>query len=259
MKSIDLNCDMGESFGAWKMWRDCELMDFVSSINIACGFHAGDPSVIRKTVEKAILKGVAIGAHPGFPDLQGFGRREMNLSAQEVFDTVIYQVAAIKGICEAFGAKLNHVKPHGALYNQAAKDENLAKAIASAVSKLDSNLVFYGLSGSRLISEAEKVGLKTASEVFADRTYKADGTLTPRNQPNALIDDPAVAANQVLEMINKSAVTATDGTNVSIKAETICIHGDGANALEFAETIYGVLKTNGIRIECSDARSETRL
>src|SRR5688572_24711438 len=179
-QSIDLNCDMGESFGAWKMGRDAELMDYVSSVNIACGFHAGDPTVIRKTVETGIKKGVAIGAHPSFPDLQGFGRRAMALSPQEVFDTVLYQTSAVKGICEALGVKLNHVKPHGALYNQAAKDKSLAEAIAEAVKSIDKNLIFYGLSGSFLISEAEKIGLKTASEVFADRSYQTDGSLTPR-------------------------------------------------------------------------------
>lgn len=248
MKTIDLNCDMGESFGAWTMGRDAELMNYVSSINIACGFHAGDASVIRKTVETAIEKGVSIGAHPGFPDLQGFGRREMKLSSKEVFDIVLYQVAAVKGICEALGAKLHHVKPHGALYNQAAKDGNLAESIADALLKSDQNLIFYGLSGSFLISEAEKLGLKTASEVFADRTYMPDGTLTPRTQPNALIDDPLIAADQVLEMINEGTVTAIDGTKVPIKAETICIHGDGPHALEFARSINTRLKESGLNI-----------
>ena len=249
MKSIDLNCDMGESYGAWEMGRDAELMKFVSSVNIACGFHAGDATVIRKTVENAILNNVAIGAHPGFPDLQGFGRRDMKLSAQEIFDIVLYQISAIKGICEALGAKLHHVNPHGALYNQAGKNADFSKAIADAVLKIDQDLIFYGISGSFLISEAENLGLKTASEVFADRTYSTDGTLTPRNQPNALIDDPAIAARQVLEMINNHVVTANDGTKVRVKAETICIHGDGENALEFAKRINEELKASGIKIE----------
>ena len=247
-QSIDLNCDMGESFGAWKMGRDAELMDYVSSVNIACGFHAGDPTVIRKTVETGINKGVAIGAHPSFPDLQGFGRRAMTLSQEEVFDTVLYQISAVKGICEALGAKLNHVKPHGALYNQAAKDAGISEAIAKAVRSADKNLILYGLSGSCLISEAEKVGLKTASEVFADRTYQTDGSLTPRTEPNALIHDSEQAISQVLKMISKQIVTATGGESVSIKAETICIHGDGANALEFARLIRQSLIENGIEI-----------
>ena len=248
MNSVDLNCDMGESFGAWQMGSDAALMDYVSSINIACGFHAGDATVIRKTVETALSKNVRIGAHPSFPDLQGFGRRDMNLSATEVFDIVLYQVSAVKGICEAFGARLNHVKPHGALYNKAAKHAELAAAVVEAVQKADGNLVFYGLSGSFLISEAEKAGLSTASEVFADRTYTADGTLTPRSEPNALIHEPKQAIAQVLEMILEQSVTAANGEKVTLKAETVCIHGDGANALEFAKLINSELSRCGILI-----------
>ncbi len=248
MFSIDLNCDIGESFGAWTMGNDAALMDFVSSVNIACGFHAGDASVIRRTIETAVKNGVKIGAHPSYPDLQGFGRREMKISADEVFDIVLYQVAALKGICEAFETRLNHVKPHGALYNTAAKDAKIAAAIAEAVKKIDKNLVFYGLSGSFLISEAEKIGLQTASEVFADRTYKSDGTLTPRTEPNALIHDSKQAVAQVLEMIFEQKVTATGGEKVALKAETICIHGDGANGLEFARLINAELTRCGIKI-----------
>jgi UPF0271 protein len=248
MLSIDLNCDMGESFGAWRMGNDAALMDFVSSVNIACGFHAGDAGVMRKTVETAIAKGVAVGAHPGFPDLQGFGRREMKMPAQEIFDIVLYQVSALKGICEASGGKLHHVKPHGALYNQAAKDAGFAVAIAEAVKAIDKNLIFYGLSGSFLISEAEKLGLKTASEVFADRTYQTDGNLTPRSEPNALIYDAGSVVEQVLQMIQTQTVTATSGETVPIKAETVCIHGDGEHALEFARMIRQKLIDNGIEV-----------
>ncbi|MEO8072152.1 MAG: 5-oxoprolinase subunit PxpA [Acidobacteriota bacterium] len=249
MVSIDLNCDMGESFGAWQMGNDAALMDYVSSVNIACGFHAGDASVIRKTIEAAIEKGVAVGAHPSFPDLQGFGRRAMSLSVQEVFDVVLYQIAAVKGICETLGEKLHHVKPHGALYNQAAIDADLAEAIAKAVEAIDENLILYGLSGSFLISEAEKIGLRTASEVFADRTYQSNGTLTPRNLANALITDTEKAVSQVLQMISEQSVTAINGETISLKAETVCIHGDGAHALEFAKTINAKLKKKGINIE----------
>lgn len=246
---IDLNCDMGESFGAWEMGRDADLMDYVSSVNIACGFHAGDASVIRETVETAISKNVAVGAHPSFPDLQGFGRREMKMSAQEIFDAVLYQVAAVKGICEAFGGKLHHVKPHGALYNQAAKDKNTARAIVEAVKKLDAKLIFYGLSNSFLISEAEQINLKTASEVFADRTYQPHGTLTPRTESNALIETAKQSVAQVLQMIKSQTVTATNGEQISITAETVCIHGDGANALRFAKTIRQALIDNDIKIQ----------
>lgn len=245
---IDLNCDMGESFGAWRMGRDAELMDYVSSVNIACGFHAGDPTVIRKTVETAIKKGVTVGAHPSFPDLQGFGRREMKLAPEEIFDIVLYQVAAVKGVCESLGIKLHHVKPHGALYNQAARDKTMAKAVARAVKAVDQNLIFYGLSGSFLISEADRIGLKTASEVFADRTYASDGTLTPRTDANALIKDPGRAVAQVLQIIKEQAVTTVSGEKVSLKAETVCIHGDGENALEFAKTIKENLLKNGVEV-----------
>jgi UPF0271 protein len=248
MLSIDLNCDMGESFGAWRMGNDAALMDYVSSVNIACGFHAGDAGVMRETVEKAIEKGVAVGAHPSFPDLQGFGRREMKMSARDVFDIVLYQVSALKGICEASGGKLHHVKPHGALYNQAAKDADLAAAIAEAVKAIDKNLIFYGLSGSFLIIEAEKIDLKTASEVFADRTYQRDGSLTPRSEPNALIQDSEKASEQVLQMIQTQTVTTASGETIPIKAETVCIHGDGAHALEFAQTIRQKLIDNNIEI-----------
>ena len=249
MLSVDLNCDMGESFGAWTMGNDAALMNFVSSVNVACGFHSGDATVIRQTVEMAIAKGVAVGAHPSFADLQGFGRREIKMSAAEVFDIVLYQVAAVKGICEASGGKLHHVKPHGALYNQAAKDANLAEAIAKSIKAIDENLILYGLAGSYLISEAEKIGLKTASEVFADRTYQADGSLTPRSQPNALITDTETAVAQVWQMISAQTVTATDGETVQLRAETVCIHGDGAHALDFAKTINARLKANGVMIE----------
>ncbi len=248
MQKVDLNCDMGESFGAWKMGNDAELMDYVSSVNIACGFHAGDASTIRQTVELAIKKGVAIGGHPSFPDLQGFGRRSMSLSPQEVFDIVLYQVSAIKGICESLGGQLHHVKPHGALYNQAAKDKHLAEAIAKAVKSIDENLILYGLSGSFLISEAENIGLKTANEVFADRTYQADGSLTPRSESNALIKDTETAISQVLQMVKEQTVTTTNGETIPLKAETICIHGDGENAVDFAREINSALSENGILI-----------
>ena len=240
---------MGESFGAWQMGRDAELMDYVSSINVACGFHAGDASVIRKTIETAIKKEVAIGAHPSFPDLQGFGRRAMSLSAQEVFDVVLYQVSALKGICEASGATLHHVKPHGALYNHAAKDAKLAEAIARAVKAIDGNLIVYGLSNSFLISEAEKISLKTASEVFADRTYQRDGTLTSRTDANALIHDTEQSVSQVLEMMRGQSVTATTGEKVALKSETVCIHGDGENALQFAVAIHRELTEKGVTIK----------
>ena len=248
MLKVDLNCDMGESFGAWKMGNDGAIMKYVSSVNVACGFHAGDPTTIRNTVCLALDEGVAIGAHPSYPDLQGFGRRNMSLTSKEIHDIVLYQVAALKGVCEASGGQLHHVKPHGALYNQAAKDIEMAHAIAEAVRSIDRELILYGLAGSHLISEAEKFGLRAANEVFADRTYRADGTLTPRTEKNALISDSRTAAAQALQMVKDNTVTATNGAAVSVNAETICIHGDGENALEFSRSLHQELSEQKIEI-----------
>lgn len=248
MHSIDLNCDMGESFGVWKTGSDAELMDYVSSVNLACGFHAGDPTTIRKTVETALEKGLAIGAHPGYPDLQGFGRRDMSFSGEETRDLVLYQVAAMKGICEARGGTLSHVKPHGALYNKAARDPVLASSIVDAVKDIDKNLILFGLSGSFLISEAEAAGLQTASEVFADRTYSDDGTLTPRDRSNALITDINASVLQVLQMIESQTVTATSGRPIPVRADTICIHGDRPNATSFARAINEAICRRNIGI-----------
>lgn len=248
MHTVDLNCDMGESFGAWTMGNDAALMDHVSSVNIACGFHAGDPSTIRETIQTAVEKGVAIGAHPSYPDLQGFGRRQMSLSSQEIYDLILYQVAALKGICEACGGKLHHVKPHGALYNQAAKSKEMSRAIAEAVKAVDRMLVFYGGSRSELITEATSIGLRTASEVFADRTYQSDCSLTPRSQPQALITDSQAAIDQAVQMVEKGTVKTLHGDEISINAETICLHGDGEHALEFAVAIRRAFATRGIEV-----------
>lgn len=248
MQHIDLNCDMGESFGAWTMGNDEALMQYISSANIACGFHAGDASIMRKTATLAMQKGVAIGAHPGFADLQGFGRRNMALNAQEVYDICVYQIGAMLNVSKAIGARLHHVKPHGALYNMAAKDAAMAQAIAQATKDSHEDLILYGLSGSLLISEAEKIGLRTASEVFADRTYQADGSLTPRTQPNAMIEDTHKAVAQVIRMVKEQTVVSTEGKIVPIKADTICIHGDGPHAVAFAEALNEKLKAEGLII-----------
>lgn len=239
---------MGEGFGAYEIGNDSALMSLISSANIACGFHAGDASIMRKTAEMAIEKGVAIGAHTSFPDLQGFGRRNMALSPQEVYDICVYQIGAMFGIVRALGGKLHHVKPHGALYNMAAKDAKLAESIAKATRAIHPNLILYGLAGSYLISEAEKIGLQTASEVFADRTYQNDGSLTPRTQSNALINSTEDAISQVVMMIEEGAVIATDGTKVQLKADTVCVHGDGEHAVEFATELRRVLLEKKIQI-----------
>ncbi|MGB7069909.1 MAG: 5-oxoprolinase subunit PxpA [Pyrinomonadaceae bacterium] len=243
-RSIDLNCDMGEGFG-----NDAALMKYVSSANIACGFHAGDASTMRRTVELAIESDTAIGAHPGYFDPQGFGRNAISLPLQEVSDIVLYQVSALKGICESFGADLRHVKPHGALYNQAAKDEDLARCVAAAVKSIDRDLILYGLYGSFLISAAKSIGLRTASEAFADRTYKADGTLSPRFEPNSLISIASAAADQVIRMIRTRTIEATDGTSIPIRADTICIHGDGDHSVELAAAIRQAVDNGEIDVK----------
>ena len=240
---IDLNCDMGEGCG-----NDAELMDYVSSTNIACGFHAGDAATMRRTVETALEKGVAIGAHPGYPDRENFGRVAMQLSPRQVREIVTEQIATLSEIAVAAGGKLSHVKAHGAMYNQAAHDTELAAAIAEAVRDFDENLVLFCLSGSPMISEAEKLGLRSASEVFADRTYQRDGTLTPRTQSNALIHETDLAVGQAIQMLTSGTVTTVDGATVDIRANTICLHGDGENALEFAISISRALAQNNIAI-----------
>lgn len=248
MYCVDLNCDLGESFGAYKIGMDEEILRFVTSANIACGFHAGDPSVMKKTVKLALDNKVEIGAHPGLPDLAGFGRRNMNISPQEAHDIVIYQIGALSGFVKAEGTKMQHVKPHGALYNMAAKNSNLANAIAEAVYKVDSELILFGLAGSELIRAGERIGLQTANEVFADRTYDIDGTLTPRTEPDALIHDKDQAVSQVVRMIKKGKVTTRQGADAPVKADTICIHGDGSEALIFARQIKETLEASGIEI-----------
>jgi UPF0271 protein len=248
MMQIDLNCDMGEFTGEAAIAKDAALMDYISSVNIACGGHAGDEEVMRRTVASAIEKGVAIGAHPGYEDKENFGRTAMDLRLEEVYELVMEQVIALKKITEEEGGNLHHVKPHGALYNQAAKDAELAYTIAAAVYEIDPALIFYGLSGSMLISQAENVGLRTASEVFADRTYQNDGSLTPRSQPVALITETKKSLAQVEQMITDQQVTTLTGEIIPIRAETICIHGDGEHALEFARAANEFLKERGIKI-----------
>lgn len=243
MVTVDLNCDLGEGYP-----HDAELMRYITSANIACGFHAGDESTMLTTAWLAQDQDVAIGAHPGYRDLEGFGRHPMNLPPREVHRIVLEQIRRLKGICDDIGAALHHVKPHGALYNQAAKDSELAAAIAAAVVEADPDLVLYGLAGSRLIAEAESAGLRTASEVFADRTYQGDGSLTPRTRSDALITDDEIAVAQAKQMIGSGTVRATTGEIVGIKADTICLHGDGVNAVGMARRIRTALETDGIQI-----------
>jgi 5-oxoprolinase (ATP-hydrolysing) subunit A len=246
--TIDLNADVGESFGDWRLGDDEALMPSVSSANIACGFHAGDPGVIRRTVALALAHGVAVGAHPGYPDLAGFGRREMALSASEVGDLVLYQVAALAGVAAASGARLAHVKPHGALYNRAARDEAAAAAIAKSVAAIDRDLVLFGLAGSRLLEAGRREGLRVAAEAFADRGYEADGRLRARDLPGALVTDPEAVVSRVMRMIESRSVAAVDGSIVALEPDTICLHGDTPGAADLARRVRQGLEARGVRV-----------
>ncbi|MGD6834773.1 5-oxoprolinase subunit PxpA [Sutcliffiella halmapala] len=248
MKRIDLNCDLGESFGSFVMGNDELILPFVTSANIACGFHAGDPHVMDRTVALAKKNNVAIGAHPGFQDIQGFGRRSMPLTPDEVYHLVLYQIGAMEAFCRAHDVPLHHVKPHGALYNMAAKDYTLAEAIVKAVKTFDSSLLLFGLAGSELIRAGKDMGLCTASEGFADRTYQQDGTLTSRNQPNAVIHEVDKAVQQVIQMVEHGTVTAVNGDKVKLHADTICLHGDNEHAILFAQQLHESLGKNKIEI-----------
>lgn len=237
----DLNCDMGEGIG-----NDADLMPFISSANISCGFHAGNSQIIRQTIELALEHGVHMGAHPSFRDKEHFGRREMKLSPDKLYAIVLEQLIKIELLAKEKGATLHHVKPHGALYNLAAKDSLTAKTIAQAVKDFNEVLIVYGLSGSYMISEAKALGLKTASEVFADRTYQEDGNLLPRTHTNALITTVEESIDQVKQMINEGTATSVNGKPVPVVAETICIHGDGVTAVALAKALYRFLNGNEV-------------
>ncbi len=246
---VDLNCDLGESFGNYKIGMDEEVIKFISSANIACGFHASDPLVMAKTVEMAKENRVKVGAHPGFPDLVGFGRRNMNVSAAELKTMVQYQIGSLNAFCIANGVKMNHVKPHGAMYNMAAKDIKLASAIAEGIAEVDSSLILLGLSGSQLISAAKEVGLKTASEVFADRAYEEDGSLVARTKSGAVITNEEEVFNRVIGMIKTGRVKAITGKEIPIQVDSICVHGDNPKALNFVRMIRERLLQENIKIE----------
>lgn len=249
MYFVDLNSDLGESFGAYKMGRDEAIIPLVSSANIACGFHAGDPSIMAKTVELCAHHGAAVGAHPGFPDLVGFGRRNMNVSAADVKNMVTYQVGALAAFCKANGVSMQHVKPHGALYNMAAKDEALAKAICEGVLAVDDSLILMGLAGSQMLVQAKKLGLACAAEVFADRAYEDDGTLVARTKPGAMITDEDEAVARVIGMIKNHTVTSVNGKEIEICPDSVCVHGDSDHALMFVKKIRTALTAEGIGIK----------
>jgi len=249
MLRIDLNADVGESFGAFQTGADEALLAHVSSVNVACGFHAGDPSVIDRTVAAAVRAGVAVGAHPGYFDLRGFGRREMRLPAREVEADVVYQVGALQAFARAHGAPLSHVKPHGALYNQAADDLELAAAIARGIARVARELVFVGLAGSSAMRQAAAAaGLRFASEAFVDRAYDARGRLVPRSEPGAVVSDPEPAARAALRLARDRLVVASDGRELAVEADTLCLHGDNPRAPEVARAVREALERAGVSV-----------
>ncbi|MDP0489032.1 MAG: 5-oxoprolinase subunit PxpA [Fusobacterium sp. JB020] len=245
---IDLNCDLGESFGVYKIGMDEEVLKYISSANVACGWHAGDSVVMGKTVELAKKNNVAVGAHPGFPDLVGFGRRTLNVSPKELKSYVKYQVGALLAFTKSEGLKMQHVKPHGAMYNMAAKDYNLALAIAEAIKEVDDSLILMGLANSEMIRAGKDVGIKVANEVFADRAYNDDGTLVSRALEGAVIHDKDLAISRVIRMVKEGKVESINGKDIDLVPQSICIHGDNPEALEFAKNIREALVKEGIEI-----------
>jgi 5-oxoprolinase (ATP-hydrolysing) subunit A len=246
LKHVDLNADVGESFGAWVLGHDPVLFPNITSANVACGFHAGDPGVMRATVALAREHGVAVGAHPGFPDLAGFGRREMRLQPREVEDLVVYQIGALAAVAAAQGVRLQHVKAHGALYNMAVTEFALAEAIARATAAVDPSLVLLGLPGSQIVAAGERAGHATAAEAFADRANRADGTLVPRTQAGAVIHDGDEVVRRVVAMARDQTVVAEDGTRVALRVDTICVHGDTPGAAQLAARMRAALAESGI-------------
>ncbi|WP_422015975.1 5-oxoprolinase subunit PxpA [Roseateles sp.] len=240
---VDLNADLGEGAP-----DDDELLTLVSSANIACGWHAGDARLMQATVTAALARGVAIGAHPSYPDREHFGRREMQLAPADVRADLIYQIGALDALVRAAGGRLHHVKPHGALYNQAARDPVMADAVAGAVLDVDPSLALYGLAGSELLRAAERAGLRAVAEVFADRGYRADGSLVPRGQPGALIHDADEAVARTLRMVRDGSVVAVTGETVPLQAQTLCLHGDGPHALAFARALHAALTQAGVQL-----------
>ena len=248
MKKVDLNCDLGESFGAYTIGLDARIIPHISSANVACGYHAGDPAVMRKTVAMAARAGVAVGAHPGFPDLVGFGRRNMTVSPDEAYEYMLYQLGALSAFAKAAGVRLQHVKPHGALYNMAGKDASLAAAIARAIYDFDPSLILLGLSGSAMLTEGEKLGLRCAKEVFADRGYNEDGSLVNRKLPGAMITDENLAIERVLRMLEHGEVEAVTGKVIPIEADSVCVHGDNERAVEFVTKIRAAIEAHGMQV-----------
>ena len=248
MYKVDLNCDLGESFGSYKLGLDEEVISYISSANVACGFHASDPLVMAHTVKLAKDAGVCVGAHPGFQDLVGFGRRNMNISYKEAKAMVQYQIGALDAFCKAAGIEMQHVKPHGALYNMAGKDLKLAEAICEGIYEVNPKLILLALSGSEMVKATQNIGLKVAREAFADRAYEEDGSLVPRTKDGAMIIDEEVAIKRVIKMVKENKVEAITGKDIEINVDSICVHGDGPKALEFVKKIKARLELENIKI-----------
>lgn len=248
MDRIDLNADLGESYGVYTLGDDDALLQSVTSANIACGFHAGDPGTMARAVAFCIERGVALGAHPGLPDLAGFGRRVLAVTPAEARDLVTYQIGALAAFAARHGQKLQHVKPHGALYGMAERDPALAQAIAQAVREADAGLILVGLSGGRLAAVGRELGLRVAHEVFADRSYAPDGTLTPRGQPDAVLHDPEQVAARIVRLAREGKIAATDGSDLTPITDTICLHGDSPGAAQLAKAVRQALEAEGIAI-----------
>lgn len=248
MYKVDLNSDLGESFGRYTLGNDDKIIPLITSANVACGYHASDPVVMDKTIRMAKEAGIRVGAHPGFPDLMGFGRRNMNVSPAEAKAYTMYQLGALDAFCRAHGMKMQHVKPHGALYNMAAKDYKLSTAICEAIKGFDDTLIVMALSGGELVRAAKDMGLRVALEVFADRAYEEDGTLVARTKEGAMITDEEEAIARVIRMVKEQKVTAITGKDIAIKADSVCVHGDGAKALAFVDRIRQAMKAESIEI-----------
>jgi UPF0271 protein len=251
VKRIDLNCDMGESFGAYKLGMDEAVIQYITSANIACAWHAGDPAVMNHTVAIAVEHGVGVGAHPGYPDLMGFGRRNMDCTMDELRNYVIYQVGALQAFCSAHGTLLQHVKPHGALYLTAVENEDVARAVAEAIVQVNPDLLYVALAGAKgklMTRIGQEVGLKVAYEAFPDRAYSSEGTLVSRRQPGAVIKDPQAVAERALRMVQEGVVIAADGSTIPLEAQTLCVHGDNPKAIDLVRSIRDTLEADGVAV-----------
>jgi len=249
MLTIDINSDLGESFGAWKMGDDSAMLDVVSSANVACGFHAGDPAGILKTVKAAAERGVAIGAHVGYRDLAGFGRRNMDPSSEELIGDVIYQIGALQGLAKAAGTRVTYVKPHGALYNTIAIDARQAADVIAAIRAIDPSLVLMALAGSQLVEQARSAGLTVVAEAFADRAYTPEGNLVSRREKGSVLHDPELVAQRMLRMVREGVIEAFDGTMTKIDAQSICVHGDSPGAVAIAQRLRALLEESGHAVQ----------